>query len=66
MSLFTDNRNTAVSIIGAASTLSIAYGLYHFFGKAKNEPEVPIPKPCFPYFGKLSLLYNFGVFVCHY
>jgi hypothetical protein len=52
MSLFSENKNTAFSLIGAASVLSLIYTTYRYIYPKVGPTEIPIPTPCYPYVGK--------------
>ncbi|KAI8877874.1 cytochrome P450 [Backusella circina FSU 941] len=56
MSLISDNKNTALSVLGAVSALSAAYSIYRSFSTDKTKLEIPTPNSCYPYVGHLLSL----------
>jgi hypothetical protein len=64
MSFLTDNKNNTLTALGAISALSVGYGLYRIFSSNKQDgPDVPVPKPCYPYVGKYIVYFIVTFFI---
>jgi hypothetical protein len=55
MSLISDNKNTALSVLGAVSALSVVYSIYRSLSTDKTKLEIPTPGSCYPYVGTLYI-----------
>ncbi|KAI8885219.1 cytochrome P450 [Backusella circina FSU 941] len=54
MSLISENKNSALSLIGAVSALSLIYTAYRSMYPKVGPTEIPIPTPCYPYIGNMA------------